>query len=141
MGEPKTTATTASVHAFLAGVADEQRRADATAVCTVFEEVTGVEPVMWGTSIVGFGRYRYEYASGRKGEWPAVGFSPRAKNLTIYISSGFDSYDELLGRLGRFTTGKSCLYVRRLTDIDLDALRELVRDAFGHLNGRTITSQ
>lgn len=100
MSEPKTTATTASVADFLASVPDPQRRADATALATLFAEATGVEPVMWGPSIVGFGAYRYSYASGRTGEWPAVGFSPRARNLTIYISHDFDAFDGLIARLG-----------------------------------------
>ncbi|HLT11212.1 MAG TPA: DUF1801 domain-containing protein [Micromonosporaceae bacterium] len=140
MAELKTTRTTASVADFLASVPDEQRRADATAVCDLMREVTGAEPEMWGTSIVGFGSYRYRYATGREGDWPAIGLSPRKQNLTIYISEGFDTYGELLGRLGKHTTGKSCLYIRRLSDVDLDVLRELVAAGFRHLNGRTLTS-
>jgi hypothetical protein len=141
VSEPKTTPTSASVADFLAGIADSRRRADATALRTLFEAATGVEPVMWGPSIVGFGRYRYVYASGREGEWPAASFSPRAKNLVIYISHDFDTYDDLMARLGPHTTSKACIYVNRLADVDTDVLRALVRDAFAHSNGRTLTSE
>jgi hypothetical protein len=141
VSDPKTTPTTASVAEFLAGVADPQRRADATALCTLFQEATGVEPLMWGPSIVGFGTYRYRYASGREGEWPAAGFSPRAKNLVIYISHDFDSYAGLVARLGPHTTSKSCIYIRRLSDIDSGVLHTLVREAFARANGSTVSAQ
>jgi hypothetical protein len=139
MAELKTQRTDASVAEFLAGVADPRRRAEAEAVCALMTEETGVEPAMWGTSIVGFGSYDYRYGSGRTGTWPAVGLSPRKANLTVYLSAGFDEYADLLARLGRHSTGKSCLYLTKLSDVDLDALRELVRRGFTHLNGRTIT--
>ena len=138
--EPKTTPTQASVPDFLARVADPQRRADAEEVCDLMREVTGAEPVMWGPSIIGFGIYHYKYESGREGDWPAVGLSPRKQNLTVYVSEGFDEHGHLLDRLGRHTTGKSCLYVRRLSDVDADVLRALIRAGFEHLNGRTVTS-
>lgn len=96
-------------------------------------EVTGEEPSMWGTSIVGFGSYRYTYASGREGEWPLTGFSPRKQNLTLYIMSGFDSYADLLADLGKFKTGKSCLYINKLEDVDLDTLRELISQSLKHM--------
>lgn len=140
MAELKTKRTTASVAEFLASVPDEQRRADATAVCDLMREVTGAEPAMWGTSIVGFGSYHYRYATGREGDWPAIGLSPRKQNLTIYISEGFDNYGELLSRLGKHTTSKSCLYIRRLSDVDLDVLRELVAAGYTRLNGQTVTT-
>lgn len=140
MAEPKTTMNRASVADFLAGIADPQRRADATELCELIREVTGVEPAMWGTSIVGFGSYHYVYASGREGDWPAVGLSPRKQNLTMYLSEGFDGYADRLAALGRHTTGKSCLYLRRLSDVDLSVLRELVRESFTRLNGSTVTS-
>jgi hypothetical protein len=139
MAEPKTTKNETSVAGFLAGVADAGRRADAQAVCALMTEVTGTPPVMWGTSIVGFGSYRYTYASGQRGEWPAVGFSPRKQALTVYLSEGFAGYAELLGRLGKHTTGKSCLYLKRLSDVDRDVLSELVRSGFTHLNGAHLT--
>lgn len=139
MAELKTTRTGASVEDFLAGVSEEQRRTDAQALCALMTEVTGMAPAMWGTSIVGFGSYEYQYGSGRRGQWPAVGFSPRKQNLTIYVSAGFDRYDALLGRLGKHSTGKSCLYVKRLSDVDETVLRQLIRDGFTHLDGATIT--
>src|SRR5688572_807272 len=120
--EPKTTRTDASVAEFLGAVPDPQRRADAEEVCELMREVTGHEPAMWGPSIVGFGQYRYRYASGREGVWPAVGLSPRKQALTLYISEGFDEYAELMARLGPHTIGKSCLYIKRLSDVDTDVL-------------------
>jgi uncharacterized protein YdhG (YjbR/CyaY superfamily) len=88
---------------------------------------------MWGTSIVGFGSYRYKYASGREGEWPLVGFSPRKQHLTLYIMSGFDDYDALLADLGKYRTGKACVYINKLEDVDLGVLRELVRQSAAHV--------
>ncbi len=139
MAELKTQRNNASVADFLASVADPARRADTQALCALITEATGEQPAMWGTSIVGFGTYDYHYGSGRRGTWPAVGLSPRKQNLTVYISAGFDGYAELLARLGRHSTGKSCLYLPRLSDVDLDVLRELVRAGFEHFNGRVIT--
>jgi hypothetical protein len=121
----KTVKTAASVAAFLARVKDPRRRADCQALVPIFERVTRATARMWGASIVGFGEYRYVYASGREGDWPLLGFSPRAQNLTIYIMAGFDRFPELMARLGTFKTGKSCLYVNRLADIDLAVLRRL----------------
>jgi len=141
MSEPKTTRNDEDVAAFLATVADEKRRADAQAACALFAEVTGAEPTMWGASIIGFGAYHYRYASGREGDWPAVALSPRKQALTLYVSEGFDAYADLLGRLGPHRTGKSCLYVKRLADVDEKALRELVKAGFDHLNGRTLTAE
>jgi hypothetical protein len=140
MAELKTQKTDASVPEFLAGVPSPQRRADAQAVCALMTEETGVEPAMWGTSIVGFGSYDYRYGTGRTGTWPAVGLSPRKASLTVYISAGFQEYGDLLSRLGRHSTGQSCLYLPKLSDVDVDVLRELVRRGFAHLNGKTITS-
>ena len=137
--EPKTTRTDASVDEFLGTVPDRQRRADAEAVCALMREVTGLEPAMWGPSIVGFGQYRYRYASGREGVWPAVGLSPRKQALTLYVADGYDRYAELMARLGPHTTGRSCLYIKRLSDVDIDVLRTLIKDGFEHLNGRTVS--
>ena len=136
--EPKTTKTGASVAEFLAGVADPKRRADAQAVAALMAEVTGAEPTMWGTAIVGFGSYHYRYASGREGDWPAVGFSPRKQALTIYVSGGFDGYDDLLTKLGPHSTGKSCLYLKRLSDVDEQTLRALIAGGFRQLDGTTV---
>ena len=89
--------------------------------------VTGEEPVMWGPSIVGYGSYHYRYASGQEADWPVVGFSPRKQNLSIYIMTGFEASDALLSRLGKHKTGRSCLYVNKLADVDLEVLETLVR--------------
>ncbi len=97
------------------------------------KDVTKKEPRMWGDSIIGFGSYRYKYASGREGEWFLTGFSPRKHTLTLYITAGFEMYGSLLMDLGKYTTGKSCLYIKKLEDIDLKTLRELVRQSVRHM--------
>jgi hypothetical protein len=125
--EPKTRPQGGDVDAFIAAIPDESQRRDATTLCTMMERVTGSPPVMWGSNIVGFGSYHYRYASGREGDWFLVGFSPRSKNLTVYITEGFAEYESLLARLGKHSTGKSCLYVKRLADVDQDVLEEIVR--------------
>jgi hypothetical protein len=140
VAEPKTTRTDASVPAFLDAVADPRRRGDALALCELMTAATGAEPAMWGTGIVGFGGYTYRYRSGHEGVWPAVGFSPRKQALALYLSQGFAGYAELLGRLGPHSTSKSCLYVKRLSDVDIDVLRRLVRDSYTHMNGRMVIS-
>jgi len=122
----KTRQTDVPVEDFLAAVPDATRREDARVVLALMRKATGVEPRMWGPSIVGFGRYRYRYDSGREGEWPVIGFSPRKAELVLYVMPGFDRYEELLGRLGKHRTGKSCLYVRKLADVDQSVLRELI---------------
>ncbi len=133
MAKLKTQKTDASVVDFLDSVPGEKKRKDSLAILELMQEVTGQEPAMWGTSIVGFGSYRYRYASGSEGEWPLVGFSPRKQNLTLYIMSGFDDYDALLADLGKYKTGKSCLYINKLEDVDLETLRELVRQSAEHM--------
>jgi hypothetical protein len=140
MAEVKTTKNAASVTDFLDGVADPVRRAEAIAVCALIREVTGAEPAMWGSSIVGFGEYRYKYATGRDGVAPAVALSPRKAALTVYLSAGFDGAEDLLGRLGPHSMGKACLYLKRPAEVDQDVLRELVGNAFAHLDGRTLTT-
>jgi len=131
MAEAKTQPTKASVAAFLAAIPDEQRRKDCKAVAKLMQEVTGAKPVLWGTSIVGFGTYRYRSASGREGDWPVTGFSPRKNDLTLYIMPGFDRYADLLARLGKHRTGKSCLYLKRLADVDLAVLKEIIGTSVG----------
>lgn len=126
MAELKTKQNDASVEEFLGAVANDRRREDAFTVLELLKRVTGEAPRMWGTSIVGFGSYRYRYASGRTGEWPRIGFSPRKQNLTVYVMPGFSNYDEILSRLGKHRTGKSCLYLNKLADIDMDVLEELI---------------
>ena len=133
MAELKTKLSDASVEVFLDGIADEAKRRDSYAILAMMQEVTGVEGKMWGDSIVGFGSYHYKYASGREADWPLVGFSPRKQNLTLYIMSGFEQYDELLQRLGKHSTGKACLYVKRLADVDPAVLRELVKLSVEHM--------
>lgn len=131
MSELKTQATTQPVAEFLATVSDPDRRADCLAVAAMMEAATGEQPVMWGGSIVGFGRYRYHYASGRSGDWMIVGFSPRKNDLTLYLMPGFDGQQERLARLGKHKTGKACLYLKRLADVDRDTLQEMI-DASVH---------
>lgn len=139
MAELKTKLTDASVEAFLDGVADERKRQDCYTILAMMQEVTGTEAKMWGDSIVGFGSYHYKYASGREADWPLTGFSPRKQNLTLYIMSGFEQYDELLGRLGKHSTGKACLYIKRLQDVDLVTLKELVRLSVEHMRLTNLT--
>ncbi|MGG5260102.1 DUF1801 domain-containing protein [Phycicoccus avicenniae] len=126
----KTTANDGDVEAFLASVPDERRRADAQEALALFREATGTEPRMWGRSIVGFGDVTYPGAGGRTSEWFAVGLAARKAALTLYGLTYDGSNAELLARLGPHTTGKGCLYVRRLADIDTDVLRELVGRAW-----------
>jgi Domain of unknown function (DU1801) len=119
--------TGAAVEDFLAAVPDEQRRADAHRLCALMQQITGEEPAMWGPSIVGFGTYHYRYASGREGDAPLAGFSPRKPHLVVYLVGGYeDRYGAALARLGPHKTGKSCLYLKRLGDVDEAALRELI---------------
>lgn len=133
MAENKTQPSQADVGAFLDTVADPQKREDARTVCALMERVTGEKPTLWGPSIVGFGRYRYRYGSGREGEWLVTGFSPRASALTLYIMGGFPRHQPLMDRLGKYRTGKSCLYVKRLSDVDADVLEELVRESVAYM--------
>ena len=127
MAKNKTQPTATDPHDFLAALPDEQKRADSEWVLRTMEEVTGEPAKMWGPSIIGFGTYHYVYASGREGDWMETGFSPRKANLTIYLMSGVERETELLARLGKHKTGKSCLYLKRLSDVDTDVLRELIR--------------
>ena len=126
MATIKTARTTASVSAFLNGMPDARKRSECRSVGKMMREVTGARPHMWGGSIVGYGSYRYRYESGREGSWFLCGYSPRAQNLTIYIMPGFSEFAPLMGKLGKYKTGKSCLYIRSLDEVDTDVLRELV---------------
>ena len=126
MAELKTKKNDASVAAFLNAVEKDQKRADAWTILEMMKEITGDEPAMWGDSIVGFGTYHYHYATGREGDWMVVGFSPRKRNLSLYIMSGFREFEELLAKLGKHKTGVGCLYINKLGDIDMDVLREIV---------------
>lgn len=126
MAENKTTETRASVTAFLNAVEDPQKRADAKKVAAMMRRVTGKPAKMWGSSLVGYGKYHYKYDSGREGEFMLTGFSPRKQNLTIYIMPGFDQFDALMKKLGKYKTGKSCLYVNKLGDVDEKVLEQLI---------------
>ena len=126
----KTQPTDADVDAFVAAVEPRRRREDAAALLALMRRVTGQEPVMWGPSIVGFGRFTYASASGRSGEWLAIGFSPRKAASTVYLMDGFAGREDLLARLGPHTTGASCLYLKRLADVDLEVLAELVGQSY-----------
>ncbi|RLP95318.1 DUF1801 domain-containing protein [Micromonospora sp. BL4] len=132
--EPVTVPTEVSVDEFLAAVPDERRRADAGRLRAIMSEVTGEPAVLWGSSIVGFGSYHYTYDSGRTGDAPLVGFSPRKQHLVVYLLGGFeDRYAGILERLGPHRTGKGCLYLKRLDTVDESALRELIdRTTRGH---------
>lgn len=133
MAEPKTRPTTASVPAFLAKVKDPGVRDDCEAIVALMSAVTKAPPVMWGTSIVGFGSYPYRYERGRALDWPLTGFSPRAKQLVLYVMPGCDGYDALLAALGPVKCGVSCIYVKRLADINLPALKTLLKASVAHL--------
>jgi hypothetical protein len=129
MAENKTKPTTISVPAFLDACTDEERRADANALVKMMQKVTGNEPTMWGPSIVGFGSYHYTYESGREGDMPIVGFAPRKAANVLYGTIGFGGAKALLARLGKHTTGKGCLYIKKLADVDLKVLETLVEEA------------
>lgn len=133
MAELKTKPTQASVKEFLDQIPDEERREDCIAVAKMMEEVTGEKPKMWGPSIVGFGTYHYKYNSGREGDWMVTGFSPRKKDLTLYLMMGFEKYPELMKQLGKHSTGKSCLYIKRLSDIHKPTLKKLIKESVKQL--------
>ena len=126
MAELKTKATGDDVEAFVASVADDERRADAQVVCDLIAKVAKAPPVMWGSAIVGFGHRTLRYPDGREMDWMAVGFSPRKANTTLYLAGGLDEYADLLANLGKHATGKGCLYIKRLSDIDTAVLRSIV---------------
>jgi hypothetical protein len=135
MAELKTKPTRASVAAFLSAIEDEDRRRDCKKVAAMMKRITGSAPQMWGPNIVGYGSYHFRYESGREGDWFVTGFSPRKRDLTLYIMSGFPRHDVLMKKLGKYKTGKSCLYIKRLDDVDLDVLEELIRRSMQHLAG------
>jgi len=126
MAELKTRQNDQDVHEFLEGVSNETRKKDCYEVLELMRAATGVEAKMWGDSIIGFGSYHYKYASGREGDWFLTGFSPRKQNLTLYIMPGFDEYEGLMKKLGKYKTGKSCLYLNKLEDVDLAVLKTLI---------------
>jgi hypothetical protein len=125
--ELKTQVNDASVTEFLNRVPDEQKRNDCFEILKMMKQITKEEPKMWGSSIVGFGSYHYKGKSGREGDWMLTGFSPRKQNLTLYLMGGFEAHAALLEKLGKFTTGVGCLYIKRLDDVDKKILKELVQ--------------
>jgi hypothetical protein len=137
MAENKTTPNDQSVEQFLNAIADEQKRKDSFTLVDLMRQVTGMDPRMWGGSIVGFGSYHYQYDSGREGDTILAGFSPRKQNLTIYNMGGIDPDDDLLKKLGKYTAGKGCLYIKRLDDIDLPTLKRLIEVSFTRVKQKT----
>jgi len=127
--ELKTRVNDASVMDFLKSVEDEQKRDDSLEIARIMEQITKEKPKMWGPSIVGYGSYHYKGASGREGDWMLIGFSPRKQNITLYIMPGFERYPGLMKKLGKHSTGKSCLYIKRLSDVDVDVLKELMTES------------
>jgi Domain of unknown function (DU1801) len=136
MAENKTKHTTISVPAFLDACTDEGRCTDAKALARLMQKVTGKEPAMWGPSIVGFDSYHYTYESGREGDMLIVGFSPRKAANVLYGTIGFDGAEVLIAKLGKHTTGKGCLYIKKLTDVDMKVLETLVETAVAATRAR-----
>ena len=133
MAENKTKPNAKSVPEFLEQIEDPKRRSDCLTIAALMEKLSGSKPVMWGDSIVGFGDYHYEYASGRKGDWFQVGFSPRKQNLTVYVMGYLEFYSDLLEGLGKYKHGKGCLYIKKLEDIDMDVLENLITTSIKRL--------
>lgn len=127
--ELKTKVNDASVTDFLNSVEDEQKRKDTFEILEIVKQITKEEPKMWGSSIVGFGTHHYKYESGREGDSAMIGFSPRKQNITLYIVPGFERYQGLMKKLGKHSTGKSCLYIKRLGDVDVEVLKELITES------------
>lgn len=140
MAELKTKQNSASVATFLNSIEDKQKRADARKIASMMRAATGSRAKMWGTAIVGFGSYHYKYASGREGDWMLVGFSPRKQNLTIYIMPGFKAFDKLMAKLGKHSTGKSCLYIKRLADVDEKVLEKLIAESVQYMRSKYETT-
>jgi hypothetical protein len=129
----KTKAHDGDVLAYLAQVEPVRRREDAHVVLDMMQEITGEPPKMWGPTMIGFGEYRFKYESGREGDWFLSGFAPRKANLVLYIMGGFQGHEDLMAKLGKHKTGKSCLYVNKLEDIDLKVLRQLIQKSAAHV--------
>ena len=136
MKENKTKINDASVIDFLSSVDNEKRKADAFVILEMMKKLTKEEPKMWGNSLVGFGTYHYKYESGREGDFFLTGFSPRKQSLTLYIMNGFQRYEELMSQLGKYKTGKSCLYINKLEDVNLDVLEELITETVKYMKNK-----
>ncbi|MDO9086024.1 MAG: DUF1801 domain-containing protein [Anaerolineaceae bacterium] len=135
MAEIQTKVNDASVEEFLNKVENEQKRKDSFEILKIMQQVTKEEPKMWGPAIIGFGSYHYRYESGREGDMPLLAFSPRKQSLTLYIGVGDDSDSPLLRKLGKYTTSKVCLYIKKLADVDRNVLQELIADSFENAPG------
>lgn len=133
MAENKTKATGASVTAFINSIDDRQKRADVRKVAAMMRKATGKRARMWGPSIVGYGTYHYKYESGREGDFLITGFSPRKQALTVYVIPGFSHFDTLMKKLGKYKTGRSCLYIKHLSDIDEKILEQLINRSVKHM--------
>ncbi len=136
MSANKTRPNNASVISFLDKVEDQVQKRDSYTLIDIMKEITGEEPVIWGSSIIGFGSYHYKYDSGREGDMMLTGFSPRKQNLSLFIMAGFTKYEKLMQKLGKYKTGKSCLYIKRLSDINMDVLTELIKASYNHHNNK-----
>lgn len=134
MAELKTKLNDGDVTAYLNSIDDDQRRKDSFIVLEMMKDLTGEESKMWGDSIVGFGQYHYIYASGREGDWMKIGFSPRKQALTLYLNYGYENKTALLEKLGKHKTGKACLYIKKIEDIDLAVLRELIEETLAEFD-------
>lgn len=134
--ELKTKKNNASVKEFLDSIEDATKRKDCKEISKIMRKATGKIPKMWGDSIIGFDEYSYKYASGREGDWMRMGFAPRKNSITLYIMDGFGKYGELMGKLGKYKTGKSCLYIKKLDDVDRDVLVELIEGSAEHFNDK-----
>ncbi|MBC2776152.1 DUF1801 domain-containing protein [Parasphingopyxis marina] len=136
MAENKTKPTKIDPATFIAAVEPDWKREDAETICALMERLSGHPPKMWGPSIIGFGQYHYTYESGREGDSMLTGFSPRKSALTLYIMAGFPRHEEIMARLGKHRTGQACLYVKRLSDIDMGALEELIAASLAHMRDK-----
>ena len=130
MAELKTKETKLSVTKFIGKVEDDQKRQDLQAILKLMKQVTKEEPKIWGDSMIGFGHFHYISDSGREGDWFLTGFSPRKQNLTIYITPGFDKYESLMKQLGKHKTSKGCLYIKKLEDVDMKVLKQLIKQSY-----------
>lgn len=126
MAELKTVPTKFSVDKFLKGIKDEEKREDCFEILKIMEKATKAKAKMWGSAIVGFGDYHYVYESGREGDWFITGFSPRKQNLTLYMMGGFNQFEDLMKKLGKYSLGKGCLYINKLDDVDTKVLKEII---------------
>jgi uncharacterized protein DUF1801 len=133
MAKNKTTQTESSVLEFINNIPDEKKRDDSLRITEIFKKASGFEPKMWGPSIIGFGSYHYKYESGREGDAPLAGFSPRKDSFSLYFSSSFKSRDELLKKFGKHKTAKACVYIKKLEDIDTDILGQMIKGSMSHI--------